>query len=80
MADSTCTIESDLAASNEGLVGLGLQPTTLKGGLLEEVTDIARRYAERCDRTRIPCMSHWTTDIAGDIEVIVPSGEASTAG
>jgi UDP-sulfoquinovose synthase len=71
---------NDLAASNEGLVGLGLQPTTLKGGLLEEVTDIARRYAERCDRTRIPCMSHWTTDIAGDIEVIVPSGEASTAG
>ena len=55
---------NDLAASNEGLVGLGLQPTTLRQGLMSEVTDIARQYAHRCDKSRIPCESHWTTEIA----------------
>lgn len=54
---------NDLTASNEGLVGLGLKPTTLRQGLLEEVTDIARRYAHRCNKARIPCESHWTAEI-----------------
>ncbi len=55
---------NDLAAANTGLLDLGLQPTTLRQGLLEEVTDIAKRFAERCDRDRIPCASHWTKHIA----------------
>ena len=36
---------NDLAAANTGLLDLGLQPTTLRQGLLEEVTDIAKRFA-----------------------------------
>ena len=55
---------NDLEAANTGLLNLGLEPTTLRQGLLTEVTDIARRYASRCDRRRIPCVSHWTRDIA----------------
>ena len=55
---------NDLEATNAGLLGLGLKPTTLREGLLTEVTDIAGRYASRCDRRRIPCVSHWTRDIA----------------
>jgi UDP-sulfoquinovose synthase len=74
---------NDLAASNEGLVGLGLNPTTLRQGLLEEVSDIARHYAYRCDRSRIPCESHWTEEIregAAQSDTAFNGDEASSAG
>ena len=74
---------NDLTASNEGLVGMGLNPTTLRHGLLEEVSDIARRYAHRCDRARIPCESHWTAEIsasAARTEGSFNGDEVSSAG
>jgi len=50
---------NDLFAENRQLLDLGLEPITLEDDLLREVTDIAREYAHRCDREKIPCRSRW---------------------
>ncbi|HZV06532.1 MAG TPA: NAD-dependent epimerase/dehydratase family protein [Gemmataceae bacterium] len=52
---------NDLDVSNETLLNLGLAPITLSDGLLREITDIARVYADRCDWSKIPATSRWTT-------------------
>lgn len=55
--------ENDLIVEARSLTELGLNPTKLQSGLLEEVVAIAKRFADRCDRTRIPCTSKWRKDI-----------------
>lgn len=52
-------VENDLHVANDRFLSLGLNPITLSSGLLQEVTEVARRYAHRCDPERIPCMSLW---------------------
>jgi UDP-sulfoquinovose synthase len=63
--------ENDLKVSNAGLLGLGLEPITLENGLLEELVDVARKYAHRIDSKRIPCTSAWTKDIAKDVKEVI---------
>ncbi|MGM5482061.1 MAG: NAD-dependent epimerase/dehydratase family protein [Nanobdellota archaeon] len=59
---------NDLEFENAGLLNLGLKPITLDDGLLEEVSDIAKKYKHRVDKSKIPCTSTWTKDIIADTE------------
>ncbi len=53
-------VENDLIVDNKCFLELGLNPTTLDNGLLEEVVEVAKKYSKRCDLKRIPCVSSWT--------------------
>ncbi len=51
--------ENDLVVRNDQFLALGLQPTTLSDGLLEEGTDVARHYRGRVDPSKIIARSVW---------------------
>lgn len=51
--------ENNLHVCNDRFLGMGLTPIKLSAGLMEEVTSIARKFAHRCDRSKILCTSLW---------------------
>ncbi|KQQ79472.1 NAD-dependent epimerase/dehydratase family protein [Aureimonas sp. Leaf324] len=58
--------ENDLVVANDSLIKLGLEPTRLSDGLMEEVVEIAGRHKDRCDTSRIVCSSLWVRPIAAE--------------
>src|SRR5215813_185736 len=68
--------ENDLVVRNEQFLALGLNPTTLSNGLLEEVTNVADRYKDRVDPTKIIARSVWRQcmQTADDLITEIPDG------
>ena len=60
--------ENDLDVVNDQFLSLGLKPTTLAQGLMDEVVDVSRRYAHRVDKSKIPAVSAWTEEINATLE------------
>jgi UDP-sulfoquinovose synthase len=59
--------ENELKVCNDRFLALGLNPITLEEGLLRDVTEIARVYADRADVSKIPCVSAWNAERAAAI-------------
>jgi UDP-sulfoquinovose synthase len=56
--------ENELAARNDTLIKLGLEPITLETGLMSDIVEIARAYASRADLSKIPSVSAWNAERA----------------
>jgi len=51
--------ENELDVSNRNFCNLGLVPKTLDDGLFEEVTDVIKKYRNRCNPQKILPASFW---------------------
>jgi UDP-sulfoquinovose synthase len=69
--------ENELIVRNDRFLALGLDPTTLSEGLLEEVTQIANRYRDRADVSKIIARSVWRKgmETSDDLLTELPSKE-----
>jgi UDP-sulfoquinovose synthase len=67
--------ENELLVRNDQFLALGLKPTTLSEGLLDECTQVAARYKERADLAKIVARSVWRAgmETSGDLLTELPS-------
>ncbi len=74
--------ENDLVVRNDRFLALGLAPTTLSDGLLDECTNIARRYRHRVDPSKIIARSVWRQgmETAPDLLTELPAAPAGRPG
>src|SRR5215469_2252215 len=70
--------ENELLVRNDQFLALGLEPTTLSEGLLEEITEVAGRYRNRADLRKIVARSVWRAgmETADDLMTEMPAGES----
>ena len=59
--------ENELKVKNDQFLALGLSPITLQHGLLREIAENARAFADRVDPSKIPCVSAWNAERAAAI-------------
>jgi UDP-sulfoquinovose synthase len=67
--------ENELSVRNDQFLALGLEPTTLSQGLLEEITQIAAKYRFRVDPRKIIARSVWRAgmETAADLMTELPA-------
>jgi UDP-sulfoquinovose synthase len=67
--------ENELIVRNDQFLALGLKPTTLSEGLMEEISEIAARYKDRVDPSKIIARSVWRAgmETSGDLMTEVPA-------
>ncbi|MEM8553525.1 MAG: NAD-dependent epimerase/dehydratase family protein [Pseudomonadota bacterium] len=52
--------ENELDVQNQQFLNLGLEPITLSEGLTSDVLEVARKFQDRVDHSKIPAKSKWT--------------------
>src|SRR5262249_30499357 len=69
--------ENDLVVKNDQFLALGLNPTTLSQGLMDEVTQVANKYKHRVDPTKIIARSVWRKGMqtSEDFLTEIPEGK-----
>jgi UDP-sulfoquinovose synthase len=68
--------ENELHVVNDAFIDLGLNPTTLSEGLLLEVEQIAEKYRDRADLSKVPATSLWTSQQQAGVPENAPSRTA----
>ena len=66
--------ENDLTVTGDRFLSLGLNPTKLSEGLVEETREIGARYADRADRSKIVAKTVWHSDMEIPHDLTVDEG------